>query len=156
MGKDMEPMTRAHLTPSLLTMGPPKKQAKLLANRTFHMRKYVLVASMAYVRAVAILDTRGVARPPPPRPIIFALAGGIRKVSNDIYLQSHLPWLDRRRPGCSAGSSASDCVAILVSIGAWKSLQWWPFHGQEDQRLQSLSRPLWINGYCKNVEYVQL
>lgn len=31
MGKDMDPMTRAHLTPSLFTMGPPKKQAELLA-----------------------------------------------------------------------------------------------------------------------------
>lgn len=30
MGNDKEPMTRAHLTPILLTMGPPRKQTARL------------------------------------------------------------------------------------------------------------------------------
>ena len=37
MGKDMAPMTRAHLTPSLLTIGPPKKQTAengMISDRT--------------------------------------------------------------------------------------------------------------------------
>lgn len=50
-------MTRAHLTPSLFTIGPPMKQAESLAKGIFWLLEYILEASMAYLSAVAMLDT---------------------------------------------------------------------------------------------------
>jgi hypothetical protein len=57
----MDPMINAHFTPILFTMGPPIKQ---------------MIASIAYLIAVEMFDTRGVARPPPPRPVIASDMAG--------------------------------------------------------------------------------